>query len=444
MLGVRSGFLRICIGIMAFWVGFASTPAYPATDYIVRRLNADTQLITFGNGARLIIQETHEAPLVAMDIWIAAGSSRETSLNNGCAHFLEHLIFKGSIGQTNGFLDLLAESAGSIVDATTNRDWAHYYTTVAGRYWEPLYSALGQAIFKPALNDKDIETERSVIQDEIARNSDNEYRYIVQRLFSEWYKNLSYALPITGSFASINSIRPDQVKAFHKQWYIGPNIVFVLVGDIDPEQAIKLTSELIKGIPSGKRVIETFILPKSGKRIEDNGKFKISSVAIAFPAPSALSPKEAVALDFILSLLTDQQVGRLNSCLKEIADTIKGTYTTTVKPGLMAVVVNTKEANLKLCEAALLGQFKSLREETLSSVEMETVRRRMLGSALFEAETFGGRANLLGFYATIADPDIAIRYIDMVRSLTPRDIKSAAERYLDPSLQTTLILHGGK
>ena len=111
-----------------------------------------TELRVLPNGLRLIVREQHGAKLIALDAWVRAGSDREGPTESGAAHFLEHLLFKGTPTRKPGEIDAAIEDLGATLSAGTVRDGAHFYTTVASPYAETAIDVIGDALQHASLN----------------------------------------------------------------------------------------------------------------------------------------------------------------------------------------------------------------------------------------------------------------------------------------------------
>ena len=128
---------------------------------------------TLPNGLQVLVAPSNAADLVTMDVWIGAGTRRETAENNGVAHFMEHLIFKGTPTRKPGEIDAAIEDLGGTLNAATSYDWAHFYGTVASADAPAALTVLGDALMNSEMRQADIDAEKPVILSEMAREANS-------------------------------------------------------------------------------------------------------------------------------------------------------------------------------------------------------------------------------------------------------------------------------
>ena len=121
---------------------------------------ADFTVQKLPNGQTLVIQEVRNNPIVTIDTWVKTGSIDENETNNGVAHFLEHLFFKGTKKHPVGEFDRILESKGAIVNAATSKDFTHYYITIPSEYFQTALELHADMLMNPQIPRKELEKER--------------------------------------------------------------------------------------------------------------------------------------------------------------------------------------------------------------------------------------------------------------------------------------------
>jgi zinc protease len=170
---------------------------------------ANVTSATLGNGLKVVVLEDRSIDLVAVDVWVRAGTINETEENNGVSHFIEHLLFKRTAKRGPGEVDKQIESLGATLDAITSRDWAHYRTVVARRYLPTAVEILADVMMRPEFDPHDIERERRVILDEIARRDSDQLQVALNSLYEAAFKEHPYRFTEEGT--------PDNVKKLSRQ-----------------------------------------------------------------------------------------------------------------------------------------------------------------------------------------------------------------------------------
>jgi len=403
------------------------------------------KLKTLPNGLRVLVREAHEAPLVTIDLWIRAGSSRETAETNGVAHFMEHLLFRGTAKRGRGEVDRDIEELGATLNATTSRDWMHLYTTVASRYWQNALEVVADAVQNSALRPEDVEREQMIILDELARAADDPVRDANQRLAELLFQKHPYRLPVAATRDSIIRIQREQIVEFYRKYYVPNNASLVIVGDVTESEAFAAAEKLFGGWKR-RDIAEPELEPESPPETPRQAQFKVRRgfpvVGIGFMAPSVKEVKDVCACDLLLALL-GRRDGLLTRLLvgQGIATRVTTDFLTQRYPGLFSIVVELPEGgNPQQVEAMVVGALQQLAKTPVTDAELARAKREILGEYLFGMETTEGQANTLGFYEMIDTYLFATEYEKNVLAVTAEDIRRTVEKYLNPECRVVVTL----
>ena len=160
------------------------------------RLNAPT-LHHLPNGLT-IIAEQMPIDAVNLNLWVKTGSAMESDAINGMAHFLEHMIFKGTQKLISGEFERRIEERGAVTNAATSQDYTHYYTTTAPKDFAELAPLQIDVVCNPSIPDDAFERERLVVLEEIRRSEDNPRRRISRHVMETAFDSLPYRRPVLG------------------------------------------------------------------------------------------------------------------------------------------------------------------------------------------------------------------------------------------------------
>lgn len=221
--------------ILVLFAFFCITQNVFAMDYSIYKLD---------NGQTVIIKEVHDNPIVTIDTWIKTGSINENDKNNGVAHFLEHLFFKGTTKHPTGEFDRILESKGAQTNAATSKDFTHYYITLPSKYFETAIDLHADMLMNPLIPRKELEKERKVVIEEIAKTNDNPENKLYENMVQSFYINHPYKRKVIGKKEIIENISREEIFNFYNSWYNPSNMITVVVGDIDTTQALDLIKEL--------------------------------------------------------------------------------------------------------------------------------------------------------------------------------------------------------
>lgn len=201
------------------------------------------QICPLTNGLTLIHQAIPATPVVVVDVWVQAGAKLDPEDAPGMAHFLEHMIFKGTNRLAAGIFDEAIESRGGLSNAATSYDYAHFFMTTAVVHLKETLPYLAELLLHPAIPEEEFFREREVVMDEIRQTQDDPDWLGFQTLLENLYPSHPYGRSVLGSQIQLMQQTPEQMRAFHRQHYRPDNMSVVVVGGIEQSQAFDLVSE---------------------------------------------------------------------------------------------------------------------------------------------------------------------------------------------------------
>ncbi len=391
------------------------------------------------NGLQVLVAPSHAADLVCVDVWVGAGTRRETDDNSGAAHFMEHLLFKGTATRKPGEIDAAIEDLGGSLNAATSYDWAHFYTTVASEDAPAALSVLSDAVMHAALRQSDMDTERTVILDERARELSTPETRVDQALHALMFPDSAYGRPLLGPVAHIATMTRPVVEDFYKTYYVPSNVTLVLSGNLTPAEGRAMAQRAFgdwtgKPPPPEKPAAPPSPLSVTSRAL--SGGTVNAVVGLAFRAPAVTDTPDAWVMDVLLTYLGQGGNNKLQTDLqnkRKIVMAVNANYLTQRDPGLLTIIADCDPQQMEAVRDAILDEVQAVRDAPLSAGDLEAARHALLASYLFDAQTVSGRADALGFYAVTNSYRYDTDYISHVLSVTPAQVQEAARRYLDTS-----------
>src|ERR1051325_4878757 len=207
------------------------------------------------NGLRVVLNEDHSAPLVAINLWYHVGSKNERPGRTGFAHLFEHMLFSGSAHVGNNEHFRYVQSVGGVLNGTTFFDRTNYFETLPSNYL-----ALGlwlesdrMGFFLPALTQEKLDIQREVVKEERRQRYDNvPYGTSFERLLHLAYDpEYPYHWPTIGSMDDLTAASLDDIRDFFRTWYRPDNAVLTVVGDFAPAEAKELVEKYFGEIAPG-------------------------------------------------------------------------------------------------------------------------------------------------------------------------------------------------
>ncbi|MDR3707467.1 MAG: pitrilysin family protein [Capsulimonadaceae bacterium] len=398
-------------------------------------------LATLPNGLRIVTAPSHAVGLVAIDAWMRAGATRQPIGHFGVAHYLEHVLFKGTPTRPNEEqIDGAIENLGGSFNAATSFDWAHFYVVVPSENFAAALAVIGDVLQHASITDKSVQSERPIILSEVARGIDNPDEVMNAQIRAMVYgPKHPYGVPVTGVPQDVQTITRDQVAAFYKTFYAPNNMTLVVTGDIAPEQVQKEAQSVFGGWAKSMTLDppDPPALPQltSIHRTILRRSASSSSMMIAFGAPSVADKPDAWVMDVLLTLLGQGANNRLTRTLRDqqkIVDSISADYLTQQHEGILTVTASFPTGNPDAVEKAIVDQIQNLRDEVVSAWELDAAKQSLMASYLFDVQTDSGRADALGFYDMIDTYQYDVDYIAHFETVTGEDLRRAAVKYLTP------------
>lgn len=248
-------------------------------------------------------------------VWINAGSRFETPETNGTAHFLEHMVFKGSSGFNQTELELKVENSGAHLNAYTSRESTVFYSKQMSKDTIPMLETVGEMILNPKLDPVAVENERHVILREHEEVSDQVEEVVFDRLHENCFDGHPLGMTILGPTENILSITPKNLRDYIDSHYTPDRLVIVAAGEVNHDEIVAAAEKISdKLIPKERAPLEAINMDKpsfigSDVRIR-NDDDQLCHLAIAFESRSGDS-QDNVALMLMQVLLGEWNFGSL-------------------------------------------------------------------------------------------------------------------------------------
>ncbi|MFZ5949597.1 MAG: M16 family metallopeptidase, partial [Candidatus Rifleibacteriota bacterium] len=195
---------------------------------------------TLDNGLQVYIKEAKASPVVAINIWIKVGSVNEEPGQEGYAHLIEHMMFKGTTAFPYGVLDNEVKQMGAKQNAFTANDYTCYYLVGASQFFERMFELESDAVLNSVFDAEELKKESQVVIEELRMSLDDPGNRIVQLIMKEAFKVHPYKNPIIGYLQNIEQVTRDKIFGFYKKFYVPSNMWVVIVGDVQTDKALEI------------------------------------------------------------------------------------------------------------------------------------------------------------------------------------------------------------
>lgn len=392
--------------------------------------------------------------MTVVDIWVKAGAIVEPEYWAGMAHFLEHMIFKGTKRIAPGEFDRAIEDRGGMTNAATSYDYAHYFLTTANSYIQDTLPYLAELVLQAAIPDEEFGRERDVVLEELRQSYDDPDLIGLQALSESVYQTHPYGRSILGTECGLMQLSPETMRSFHHTHYQPENMTVVLVGNLRQEQALDLVGRSFQDFaprctcPCPELEAEPPII---GVRRQELflPRLEQARLMMAWIGPGLEPPYErellrnACGLDLLSVLLTEGRTSRLVRELREerqLVYDIGSSFTLQRDSSLFTITAWLEPEEIDRVEAIICDRLSQLTSAPIAAAELARCQRLLCNDFIFSTEMPSQLAGLYGYYQTIAQAEIALTYPELIRTLRSEHLQQLASQYLSPYHYASTVL----
>ena len=290
---------------------------------------------THSSKTRCVFVDNKELPLISIDIWCKAGSSFEKVDKNGTAHFLEHMIFKGSNEIMPGEFDQKIESLGGLSNASTGYDDVHYHVLIPPDNFRESLALLTNIVVSPNFNKTEFLKEKGVVIDEIKQQNDQPEEKLFNYFLKRVWLNSYYANSILGTEQSVKKLKINDLQEFHANHYNTEKICISIAGNLSDNIYKILEESDLSGIdknpiykdqnlinPENNLNIRT----RKGREVIKFDNLEFSRIFMAWFIPNLSDQKNIIGLEILASILSVGRNSRLVKFLKEERNLVESVY----------------------------------------------------------------------------------------------------------------------
>ncbi len=396
---------------------------------------ANAQMYKLNNGQTVVIQEVKNNPIVTIDTWIKTGSIDEDDSNNGVAHFLEHLFFKGTTNLDPGEFDRILETKGAITNAATSKDFTHYYVTIPSKDFDLAMQLHADMMLHPLIPRNEMEKERKVVLEEISKDLNAPTRIMQENLNSMLYTNHPYKRKVIGKSEIIETITRDQVLNFYNAHYSPSNMVTIVIGDVDSAHALERVKEVFNADykKQTKNIyLKELPLTKQKKKVEyldtESGYMVIGFRGVP------IDEKDSYALDVLATILGDGRSSVLNQVLKEkkrIVSSVDAGNSTFRDDGIFYVMADFEPAKCQVVQKTIFDEINKIQKNGVTDEQLTLAKNIIERNTYYSRESITNIATEIGYTVALTN-DIKFydNYLCNIKSVTKDDVKRVAEKYL--------------
>jgi predicted Zn-dependent peptidase len=402
------------------------------------------------DGPRVISARLPGSRSVTIEAHVLAGSRHEGGDQAGCAHFMEHLTFKGTRAYpSTRALSEAVEGIGGSFNASTDRESTVYYVRVPRRHASLAMGVLGELVARPLLAEHEIEQERDVIVEEIRSYLDDPSEHVNVLFDLALFDDSPLGREIAGTEASVRELPAEAIHRFWSTYYRPANVVVAASGDLSHDAFVEMAGD---AFGTGNGAIPGYApapaVPAGELFVRATRPTAQAQLVLGVPG----LPRDHVdqwTLSVMNAVLGDGMSSRLFLGVREergLAYDVGSSLVSYADAGVVAVYAGVDPGKLRATIAAILAELARLRDEPVPEAELEKVKAYLSGRLELRLDETRYLASWIGTQEALHDrvwtPDEAL---EAIRSVAAEDVRALAGRlFRDDLLRLALVAPAGK
>ncbi|MCI0486756.1 MAG: insulinase family protein [Blastocatellia bacterium] len=422
-----------------FFTSFAS---------LSRAQEPDIKTHTLKNGMKILVQEDHSIPNVALYIFYRIGSRNERPGTTGLSHFFEHMMFNGAKKYGKGKFDETMEAAGGSNNAYTSQNVTVYQDWFPRSSMELIFDLEADRIENLSFDPKVIESERGVVASERRNSIDaSNFGILSEQLWAAAFTAHPYQWPVVGWMVDIENWTMADLRHHFEMGYSPSNATMVVVGDVTGDEIFKLAEKYIEPIASHDPPpkVTTREPEQLGERRVVVKKFaQLPILMMGYHVPETANP-DYYALQVLQAIMFSGQSSRMYQRIvdkDQLALFVNGGSGFSFDPTLFTINAQPKAGVAPdAVERAIYEELDRLKTDLVADQEMEKAKNILLATFYRQMKTINGKANVLGSYEVFfGDYRKLFTAADDFNRVTKEDVRRVAQKYFTEKRRTVATL----
>jgi len=408
----------------------------------------EAQQYQLANGLQVLLHEDHSVPVVAVEVWYHVGSKNERPGRSGFAHLFEHLMFKGSENLGPEEHKNFIAAIGGRYNATTDFDRTLYFQEFPGNYLERVLWMEADRMRSLDVSEANFHSERDVVKEERRLRVDNPpFGRLFEVVLANTFTTHPYRILPIGSIADLDAATIEDVREFHRIYYVPDNATLVISGDFSPAQLKGWVEKYFAPIAKGKDEIPRQIAQEPAqtaeRRLSDyDSRTPLPAVMLTFHVPKE-GDKDLYALEVASNILSSGQSSRLYRKMvydQQISLQAGGQALILEDPGVFYFFSIMQQGHtVEEGEKSLEEEIDRLKTQPVSTAELEKSKNQLIAGLVFQRETVVDKADALGHAAVLlGDWRLANRQLAEYQKVTAADVQAAANKYFKAENRTVV------
>jgi len=404
----------------------------------------DIQKQILPNGLVVITETMSHVRSVSVGVWVRNGSRREIPEENGLAHFIEHMVFKGTERRSAEAIAREMDSVGGMLDAFTSKEQICFNAKVLDEHLPIAFDVIADLVLRPKFDSEDVRKERQVVLEEIKMDLDNP-EYLLHDIFTRgFWPEHPLGRPILGTPETVKKFNRDSLRTRFQSWFAPNHLVIAAAGHVTHDQVLQLVQNQFGSLPAIGPP-ETIPAPRNYAPIRLETKRDLEQVHICIGVPSVpLGHEDRFGVAVLNNLLGGGMSSRLFQNIREkegLAYAVFSELTPYSDAGMMTIYAGTATDTVGQVIDLTIQEFRSLKESPVTDEELRRSKNHLKGSLMLSLESTSSRMSNLArqelYFGRFFSLDEILAGIEAV---TREELQSLARRYFQPEQIAVTVL----
>jgi predicted Zn-dependent peptidase len=404
----------------------------------------DIQRQVLPNGVVIITETMQHVRSVSVGVWVRNGSRHEVPDENGLAHFMEHMVFKGTERRSAEDIAREMDSVGGMLDAFTSKEQICFNAKVLDDHLPIAFDVIADLVLRPKFDSDDVKKERQVVLEEIKMDLDNP-EYLLHDLFTRgFWPEHSLGRPILGTPETVQKFDRDALTRRFQDWFAPNQILVTAAGNINHQQVLDLVEKEF-GSLNPSPFPEEHPAPSTGAPINLETKRDLEQVHLCIGVPSLpVAHERRFAIAVLNNLLGGGMSSRLFQNIREkqgLAYAVFSELTPYSDAGLFSVYAGTAKETVGRVLDLTIAEFRALKESPVPADELRRAKNHLKGSLMLSLESTSSRMSNLArqelYFQRFTTLDEILASIEAV---TCEDVQALARQFFQPEQIAVSVL----
>jgi predicted Zn-dependent peptidase len=404
----------------------------------------DIQQAELPNGVVIVTERMPQVRSVSVGIWLGSGSRAEAPARNGIAHFIEHMVFKGTAKRTAEQIAQSVDSVGGMLDAFTAKEMTCFNAKVLDEHLPVAVDVLSDLVLHPRFDPEDIAKEKQVVLEEIKMEEDNP-EYLIHELFTRnFWRGHPLGMPTLGTPETVSQFSQGALRECFAEWYAPNRAVITAAGNLEHARLVDLAAREFEGAPRSCDAAKS-APPETRVTIEQRDKKDLEQVHIVLGVPSyPLAHERRYAASILNVILGGGMSSRLFQNIRErqgLAYAIESDLSPYTDSGVLSVYAGTSRESAAQLIRSVCEEFRGVRKDGVSAEELRRAKDHLKGSMMLSLESTSARMSNLARQAMYLHRFISLdEMLASIEAVTREEVHAIAREFFEPERISLSVL----